>query len=86
MRINNYKYGTQKFTGGIGANKQNLLEKDNLLKESLETHEMLTQQVRPAKDVLTEAKHVIWDSLFREIKKIKEHFVQVEYEIQLETS
>ena len=45
--------------------KQNLMEKDNQLKESLETHEMLTQQVRSAKDVLVEAKQVIWDSMFR---------------------
>lgn len=36
--------------------KQKLEEKDNLLKESLETQEMLTQQVKLAKDVLAEAK------------------------------
>ena len=66
--------------------KKNLVEKDNQLKESLETQEMLTQQVRLAKDVLVEAKQVIWDSMFREIKKLKEHFVQVEDERQLETS
>ena len=47
---------------------------------------MLTQQVKMAKDVLAEAKQVIWDSMFREIKKIKEHFVQVEDERQLENS
>ena len=47
---------------------------------------MLTQQFRLAKYVLVEAKQVIWDSLFREIKKLKEHFVQVEEERQLATS
>ena len=66
--------------------KQKLEEKDNQLKESLETQEMLTQQFRLAKDVLAKAKQVIWDSLFREIKKLKEHFILVEDERQLETS
>ena len=66
--------------------KQNLVEKDNQLKESLETQEMLTQQIKSAKDVLAEAKQVIWDSLFREVKKLKEHFVQVEDERQFPTS
>lgn len=66
--------------------KQNHVEKVNQLKESLETREMLTQQVRLAKDVLAEAKQIIWDSLFREFKKLKEHFVQVEDERQLATS
>ena len=47
---------------------------------------MLNHQVRPAKYVLTEAKHVILDSLLGEIKKLKEHFVQVEDERQLATS
>ena len=60
--------------------KQKLEDKDNELKESLETQEMLTQQVRLAKDVLAETKQEIWDSLFKEIKKLKEHFIQVEDE------
>ena len=47
---------------------------------------MLPQQVRPAKDIWIEAKHAILDSLLREIKKLKEHFVQVEDERQLATS
>ena len=47
---------------------------------------MITQQIRLSKDVFAEAKQVIWDSLFREIKKLKEHFVQVEDERQLATS
>ena len=66
--------------------KQDILEKDNLLKESLAAQEVLTQQVRSAKDILTEAKDAIWDCLLREIKKLKEHFIQVEDERQLETS
>ena len=57
-----------------------------MLKESLEAQEVLTQQIRPTKYFLTEGKHVIWDSLFREIKKFKEHFVQVEDQRQLTTS
>ena len=56
------------------------------MKESLETQEMLTQQVILAKDVLAEEKQAIWDSLFREIIKLKEHFIQVEDERQLATS
>lgn len=47
---------------------------------------MLTQQVRLDKADLAEAKQVIWDSLFREIKKLKQNFDQVEDEKQLETS
>ena len=47
---------------------------------------MLTHQVILDKYVLTQAKKVILDLLFREIKKIKEHFVQVEDERQLATS
>ena len=60
--------------------KQDILVKENLLKESLVAKELLTQQVRPAKDILTKAKHGIWDSLLTKIKKLKEHFVQVEDE------
>ena len=56
------------------------------MKESLETQEMLTQHVRLAKDVLVEANKAIWDSLFREVKKLKENFIQVEDERQLATS
>jgi hypothetical protein len=39
---------------GVASNtsKQDILEKDNLLKESLEAQQVLTQQVRPAKDIL----------------------------------
>lgn len=39
--------------------KQEILEKDNLLKESLAAQEVLTQQVRLAKYILIEAKHAI---------------------------
>ena len=54
--------------------KQDILEKYNLLKESLAAQEVLTQHVRLAKYILTEAKHATWDSLLREIKKIKGTF------------
>ena len=70
----------------LDQNKQNVEENYSQLKESLETQEMLTQQVRLGKDVLAEAKQVIWDSMFREIKKLKEHFIQLEDEKQLATS
>lgn len=55
--------------------KQDILEKENLLKEILATQEVLTHQVIFAKNILTKEKHVIWDCLLREIKKLKEHFI-----------
>ena len=66
--------------------KEDIFIKDNLLKESLASQEVLTQQVRSTKDILTQTKHAIWDCSLREIKKLKEHFIQIEVERQLATS
>ena len=66
--------------------KENILEKDNFLKESLVAQEVFTQQVISAKGILTETKHSIFYCSIREIKKLKEHFIQVEDVRKLTTS
>ena len=66
--------------------KHNTLEKDKLLQESLANQESLTQQLRSANNSLIDAKYIIWDHLLKEIKKLKDYFIQVEDERQLATS
>ena len=66
--------------------KQDILEKDKLLKESFANQELLTQQLILAKDSLINVKYIIWNHLLKEVKKLKDYFIQVEYERQLASS
>lgn len=63
--------------------KQDSLEKDKLLQESLSNQELLTQQIRSTKNSVIDAKYIIWDHLLKEIKMLKDYFIQVEDERQL---
>ena len=66
--------------------KQDALDKDKLLQEILSSQESLTQQLRSSNNSLIDAKHIIWDHLFKELKRLKDYFFQVEDERQLATS
>lgn len=66
--------------------KQDIFEKDKLLKESLANQELLTQLLKSTKNSLIDAKYIIWDHLLKEVKKLKDYFIQVEDEQQLATS
>ena len=66
--------------------KQDILEKDKLLKESLDNQELLTRQLKSAKDNLIDAKYIIWDQLLKEVKKLKDYFIHIEDEKQLTSS
>lgn len=57
-----------------------------MLHESLINQEALTQQLRSANNNLIDAKHIIWDHLFKEVKRLKDYFVWVEDERKLATS
>ena len=71
---------------GLAKAKQYILEKDKLLKEILSNQELLTQQLRSTKDSLIDAKYIIWDHLSKEVKKLKDYFIQVQDERQLASS
>ena len=60
--------------------KHDIFENVKLLKESLENQELLSQRLRLAKDILVEAKNIIRDYLSKEMKKLKEYFIQMEDE------
>ena len=63
----------------LEKSKQEALDKEKLLQESLANKESLTQQ-------LIDTKHIIWDHLLKEIKRLKDYFFQVEDERKLTTS
>ena len=66
--------------------RQDIFENHKLLKEILANQELMTQQLRLVKDILIEAKYIIWDYLSNEMKKLKEYFIQIEDERQLASS
>lgn len=66
--------------------KHDALDKEKLLRESLANQESLTQQLRSASNSLIDTRHIIWDHLLKEVKRLKDYFVQVEDERKLETS
>ena len=66
--------------------KQDVLDKDKLLQENLANQESLTQQLRLVNNSLIDAKHIVWDHLLNEVKRLNDDFVQVEDERQLATS
>ena len=66
--------------------KQDALDKDKLLQENLANQESLTQQLRLVNNSLIDAKHIVWDHLLNEVKRLNDDFVQVEDERQLATS
>ena len=58
-------------------------EKYKSLEQSLAEKEFLKQQLKLENDSLMEAKHLIWDQLIYEFKKLKYYSVEVEYEREL---
>ena len=57
-----------------------------MLNDSLANQESRKQQLESMKDSLSDAKHIIWDHLAKEIKRLKDYLMQVEDEKQLEIS
>ena len=70
----------------LAKTKQDILEKDKFLKEILANKELLTQQIRSTKDSLIDVKYIIWDHLSKEVKKLKDYFIQVEDERKIASS
>ena len=66
--------------------KQNILEKEKILNDNLDNQESLKQQLESMKDSLSDAKHIIWDHLAKEIKLLKDYLIQVEDEKQVAIS
>ena len=66
--------------------KQEILEKDKLLKRIFSNQELLTQYLSSTKDSLIDAKYIIWDHLSKEVKKLKDYFIWVEDERNLAPS
>lgn len=65
---------------------QDLQEKDKFLEKSLPENESLRRQLEATKNRLVEAKHLIWDNLIREVKKLKYYLVELEDERELDTT
>ena len=70
----------------LEKSKQEALDKEKLLQESLANQESLTQQLRSTNNNLIDTRHIIWDHLLKEVKWLKYYFVQVEDERKLEIS
>ena len=66
--------------------KQDLQEKDKALEQSSAENESLRRQLEATKNSLIEAKHLIWDHLIREVKKLKYYLVELEDERELATT
>lgn len=65
--------------------KQDLQEKGKSLEQSSAENEFLRRQLETAKDSLIEEKHLIWDHLIRQIKKVRDYLVELEDERELDT-
>ena len=64
---------------------QDLQEKDKVLEQSSVKNESLRTQPKATKNSLIEAKHLIWDHLIREVKKLKDYLIELEDERELDT-
>lgn len=60
--------------------------KDKVLEQSLAENESLRRQLEATKNNLIEAKHLIWDHLIREVKKLKDYLVELEDKRELSTT
>ena len=66
--------------------KKDIQEKYKALKQSSTENVFLRQQLEIAKDSLIEAKQMIWDHLIKDIKKVIQYLVELEYERELATT
>ena len=66
--------------------KQDVLEKEKWLNDTLSNQESLKKQLDSQKDSLNDAKHIIWDHLAEGIKILKDYLIHIEDERQLEIS
>ena len=55
--------------------KQDTFDKDRLLQESLVNQESLTHKLGSTNNSLVDAKHIFWDYLLKEIKRLKRYFI-----------
>ena len=60
--------------------KQDFIDKDMLLSYSLAKKESLKRQLDSLKGSLIHAKHIIWDHIIKEIKKLKDYLIMIEDE------
>ena len=66
--------------------KQDIVDKDKLLSDSLAEKENLKKKLDSVKESLIDAKHIIWDHIVKEIKKLKDYLIMIEDERALTTS
>ena len=66
--------------------KQDVIDKDKLLSGSLSEKENLKRQLDSLKGSLIDAKHIIWDHIIKEIKKLKDYLTMIEDERALALS
>ena len=66
--------------------KKYLQEKDKALEQRSVENEFLRRQLETTKDSLIEEKHIIWDHLIKEIKKVRDYSAELEDERELATT
>ena len=54
--------------------EQDIQEREKALEENLDEQESLKQQLKSEKGTLIDAKHIIWDHLSIELKKLRYYF------------
>ena len=58
--------------------KQDVVDKDKLLSDSLVENAILKRELHSMKGSLIDAKHIIWDHIIKEIKKLKDYLIMIE--------
>ena len=76
----------KKLHDNLNKDELEIQEKDKELEESLAKQESLKQQLKYAKYNLVDAKHIIWDHLSIELKKLRDCLIEVEDERELATT
>ena len=66
--------------------EHDIQERNKALEESLTKQESLKQQLKAVKDSLIDVKHIIWDHLEVQLKKLRDYLVEVEDERELFTN
>ena len=70
----------------LGKAKHEIIDKGKLFSDSLAEKETLKRQLDLVKESLIDAKHIIWDHIIKEVKKLKHYSIMIEDERALAIS
>ena len=67
----------------MAEEKKTLVDKVNVLTKTWVENENLRKQVEARKHALRDTKSLLWDHMFKEIKKLKDYLLMLQYEKDL---